>query len=566
MKNRNIQVVGAPTTNHSLSVILPMERYLRGLSLATLRSINQNSPGTHVTLVMPGSGERANGLLKALAKRFPSLSIAAVLTPNLMLTRAAEWMTLRHLVLGCSVPSLAIRPGTIIRGDIASLRLVMDAFDLMIPKQGRGMFYCGTHNRARTWLVSAPRSELNALLNNRLSLNGARYSDLKVGELPAPLGHPFQEDKRLMFRWRLGKIDRKNICIIAPRIDLPFKEHVPVGDPSLMVKRQSESVRMQWHLFPKLLEKSLAAGGASVERIVVPVWEITPKFVKGLKHDLIFIPHRDASTIKDRRAVFYMQEVLPNFFTVDRSGWAAGSSRYGSDDWKWYVPSPLDNARIERLRKSRATKFLQDGKPAPTPKEFVFLPLQLPYDEVIKRDLASTYAEMVAAILQWAISEKRHIILKKHPFGKDISYIPQNLQEHPLVHIVKTGHVHDYIKSASAVLLANSGVGFEAILHNKPVINFGRAMYDAVTYFSGLGEAEISMQFKRATGEDSSLRRERYYRFLSWYFASCGTFVDDGVVNLSIGRLSLPASGAEEVLADRATMSVEDASSSYAVS
>ena len=44
-----------------------------------------------------------------------------------------------------------------------------------------------------------------------------------------------------------------------------------------------------------------------------------------------------------------------------------------------------------------------------------------------------------------------------------------------------TAHIHDFLRNCNEVFLVNSGVGFEAILHRKPIIRFGDAEYNSVS-------------------------------------------------------------------------------------
>jgi capsule polysaccharide modification protein KpsS len=41
--------------------------------------------------------------------------------------------------------------------------------------------------------------------------------------------------------------------------------------------------------------------------------------------------------------------------------------------------------------------------------------------------------------------------------------------------------IHQLIPTARAVVVVNSGTGLESLLHQRPVVTFGRADYDAVT-------------------------------------------------------------------------------------
>ncbi len=52
---------------------------------------------------------------------------------------------------------------------------------------------------------------------------------------------------------------------------------------------------------------------------------------------------------------------------------------------------------------------------------------------------------------------------------------------HPDTLWVDNVSIHDLLSKCFCVYTVNSGAGFEALLHKKPVVTFGQAEYDCVT-------------------------------------------------------------------------------------
>jgi hypothetical protein len=76
-------------------------------------------------------------------------------------------------------------------------------------------------------------------------------------------------------------------------------------------------------------------------------------------------------------------------------------------------------------------------------------------------------------------------------------------------------HVHDLLAHARAVMTINSGVGFEAMLHVKPVVTFGRAEYDCATIAAA--PAKIDDAWRGVLAADAPALEARYRRFVDWF-------------------------------------------------
>jgi capsule polysaccharide export protein KpsC/LpsZ len=77
---------------------------------------------------------------------------------------------------------------------------------------------------------------------------------------------------------------------------------------------------------------------------------------------------------------------------------------------------------------------------------------------------------------------KISLIVKPHPkcFDQELLLLIDALNKEKKIEIYH-GSIHTAIKKATAVYVINSGVGFEALMHLKPVITFGKADYSLVT-------------------------------------------------------------------------------------
>lgn len=116
------------------------------------------------------------------------------------------------------------------------------------------------------------------------------------------------------------------------------------------------------------------------------------------------------------------------------------------------------------------TKFSVEGP-------YVFVACQRPSDIVSKLAYIDTrnLAEYVSEAFQ---GTDYKVIIKLHPQEAEMSL--DHLSVFP--HVIFSQHsIHEIIPDSSAVFVVNSGVGFEALLHNKLVYTSGRCDYHWAT-------------------------------------------------------------------------------------
>lgn len=290
---------------------------------------------------------------------------------------------------------------------------------------------------------------------------------------------------------------RKTIAILAPRVDLGFKQKTSTRI-NVMRKRLHDPVRIYWQFFPKMVRDALQSSGYTAELICLPLFKINLEFIKSLPHDCIYVPHKSAGQIPDKRCHFYMQELYPFFFTLDSRGWAASASYYGEKSLIERCDTGQAEMLIEDIKSQGITKISQKAAEITSWPFEVFFPLQIPHDETIRYHSEYSFDEVLNAVLNWAETSKTRVLLKLHPLSSPGLMARLFARKSRYYKFVTKGHIHAYIKASKAVFVINSGVGFEAILHEKPVITFGRAIYDLICIKSKPNNHDIQNAYEAA--------------------------------------------------------------------
>ena len=277
-----------------------------------------------------------------------------------------------------------------------------------------------------------------------------------------------------------------NVDIYMPRLDVSFKK-----GPTPKERGEIPEIRIYWQRFCTMLKETYVKAGHSTRLIEAPLWQITETLVKetSLNADIIYIPHKmRLNWHLDDRVFYYMQMVVPNIFSIDKQGWCASAEvwpilpRYITNESKSYT---MLSSRI----KDNTSKFVQPSKGnAFLPDKFVFFPCQIPHDETIRFHSDVSVEDSLSALLQSInyVSDFS-IVIKGHPANKNsmqslvkiFHYYKKNLEPELAKKIqwIDECSIHDLLANCRAVFTVNSGVGFEALLHDRPVYTFGNADY-----------------------------------------------------------------------------------------
>lgn len=339
-------------------------------------------------------------------------------------------------------------------------------------------------------------------------------------------------------RLRQALLEPVNCLVVFPKQDVGTKNPLVDNQLKTRVRRLSRPGRQYWRHAARLVAELAARQGFRPRVIAVPQWEILGDRLNEPGIERFVLPHINAAQTGSDRTWTYMQEILPDLFTFDRQGWGASATQYASAQWQEVGSTSRAEALVAQLTDKRVTKAPQRAadKPLSIAPFDVLVPLQVPGDESLQFHSTCTLEAFVDAVLAFATATGKRLLIKRHPFdqtGLADSIIARSAP--PLVQVTDQGHVHDLIQRAEAVFVINSGVGFEAMLYDKPVLVFGRAVYDSVV--CKVDPGTVIERYEAAVNEPVELRRARYRQFIEWYVYRIAYKLDRPVLNLAEDRL-----------------------------
>lgn len=333
--------------------------------------------------------------------------------------------------------------------------------------------------------------------------------------------------------------EERKYDIYIPRLDLPWKK--PVDDLK-SVPRISEDVldlRLYWKKFAISLANVLESEGKKINVIELPAWLITRELIDASGASVAFVPHRCFLDFPSGRVdvYFYMQEFYRWVFVINKSGWSAASDQYPfaieglpsaeHDSFLMYMDK-LKNGQLNskfsqqpskslfRLLKERIIPTKQIGLGLRLiPRNYIFFPLQIPTDQSIQYFSDYEELEVVRALVKWATEHKVAVVLKPHPANMKSMKVFKTFVDESNI-FWSTGNLNDLIKHASAVFTINSGVGFESLLHLKPVVTFGRVEYDCVTFHATPSTLDDAWSYCQNSNVKSL--KNKYSMFFNYFF------------------------------------------------
>jgi hypothetical protein len=220
--------------------------------------------------------------------------------------------------------------------------------------------------------------------------------------------------------------------------------------------------------------------------------------------------------------LFWMQMHMKYLFTLDSRGWGCDHSAY-PHRMKEFVEEDSEQATdfcyqlSDELHASKESKIEQPTDCDQTPPRFILVPVQIPRDYTIKHHSPITVKYFIDSIQAWAVETMNHVCFKMHPCNAMDCDLHQAIDEAAekshFIHKVE-GNIHELIKRAEGVFVINSGTGFEALVHGKPVVTFGQSDYNLVSHNGDLRRLDEARNFIYSYKDEF---RRLGYQFVRWY-------------------------------------------------
>jgi len=204
---------------------------------------------------------------------------------------------------------------------------------------------------------------------------------------------------------------------------------------------------------------------------------------------------------------------IPGYYLFDRtgfSGWAE-IGRYPERLRPLIdrVDANVARSFVKDLRRTlvekNVSKYPQSDEAFVAPGPFVFFPLQSLDDTVVALQRFPTLDVLEKAAVI-AREKKKHLVIKRHPRCTNervADAIARMVKDNE--YVLRTGaSIHAILQACDAVLVANSGVGFEALIHHRPVYTFGGSEYELVTRKLATLE-DVASAFASSHAVDSDL-------------------------------------------------------------
>lgn len=249
---------------------------------------------------------------------------------------------------------------------------------------------------------------------------------------------------------------------------------------------------------------------------------------------------------------------LPRYWFFDSCGYS-GWSQIARDRELQEEAACFDLGRArafiegyrEEIAKNNVSKFRQSDGPLEDDvaglSDFIFYPMQVDNDRVLTH-LPWEQSDVLRRLIELAGRFGRPVVIKRHPLcaSDAIATWLETAAGAPNVHRSE-GSIHRLIERSSCVLVANSGVGLEALLHGRPVYAMARSEYRHIANpISDLGALDALFRGPPAPQTEMT-ERLLGHLFLEYFVDS----LDDDAIEARLRRhLTLHARGGD-LAADR---------------
>ncbi len=219
--------------------------------------------------------------------------------------------------------------------------------------------------------------------------------------------------------------------------------------------------------------------------------------------DFIIYAHRTKREIPEAH-LYHKQMHLSHLFTLDHNGWGPDHSgmlqRPALESVDVHEARSLCSRLSAEFRTTGSSKARQppSDRNLATPENYILVPFQRPTDDTIINHSPIEVQDFASEVSRWAERRSVDVVLKLHPSNnldpELVAHAEKLASEHAHVHLL-SGNINDFILRARGILCINSGVGFESLIHGKPVATLGNCDYKWATFCATPGSLDEALQY-----------------------------------------------------------------------
>ncbi|WP_311272511.1 MULTISPECIES: hypothetical protein [unclassified Rhizobium] len=171
----------------------------------------------------------------------------------------------------------------------------------------------------------------------------------------------------------------------------------------------------------------------------------------------------------------------------------------------------------EKLRIRNASKYSQSAEAFTLDRPYVYFPLQL-IDDPVSEFCRLNPFDVIVRAAEMAQQSGYALVLKRHPLCRSsvVAQVLGEVQKAFSSVVISNASIHQHLEGCRAVIVANSGVGMEALMYLKPVFSFASSEYElATTSISSLEELDAA--FAPELPDNAAWMAQ----FLNYYLEQC---------------------------------------------
>lgn len=398
-------------------------------------------------------------------------------------------------------------------------------------KKHTNIIICGLSVRAKN-LIKNNKIPVNYILDNNKKLinnyflNKKIISEEEIKKIKNPtiiiLANTYIEE----FLLQIIKLDIKckiiiesNLQMIAnliPNFNFLIEMPLYIND--------TENQRLYTKV-PPLIFKNIVSFNIPIQTIT-KVHSYVGHFTKRTpkKNQMLFSFH---SMGKEKFNIFrYKEGYLNDIITYDTEGYGGFSSKIDKNEVK-----KIPVLRAEKDFNFFANKYIKQNLSKYTqpkisnidlPKNYVFFATQTANDTVMKLSYYNPIDLLKSLIYKFSKQKNLSLVIKRHPEcnNEEVSEILNHTSKYNNIYVIDAS-IHTLISNAKAVYAINSGVGFEALLHLKPVVLFGKSDYESACFTcKDLDKLQIVPKI-------TAKKKEYIKKFISYYMEERNFLIDD---------------------------------------